>query len=551
MRNTLLKIFILLFVLIKCASIQAPTGGPKDELPPVLMATSPASGMVNVQQPFIKLYFSEPVQLQSLQKNMLVSPYTDLAISSKVKKNEVTITFLDSLQPNTTYSFEFGEGIVDLTEKNIAKDVKLSFSTGATIDTAYIAGTVTNLLTGKPVGGAYAALYPTDTDTSWITGTTPPLYYTRANDEGVFRLSNLKPDTYWLVGVTQTDNKINLSKEDELAGFISTPVTVETARVGLQLPLTTYNTVAPDGKRPSPKGLWNSASFNKALQSVKIDTASAPLFADIEGKDVRLFLIQQDTVPVLAVDSVYTVYTATDSLLQTVTDTFKILFDTLPPITPVRPSFSTALSKPAQQKIIPGKKYDYELSFSLPIQQYYLDSLTLTRNADTLTIDTTAIRLYNNNRSLYLGRYSLDSGSIAVKGTEGAFVSVLADSSAAFSESRSLLTEDENGILEAFVETDKTFVAIQLLNDKWLVEQELSAADLRIDEKTNKPYLRFNYVKPGDKYLRALIDTNGDSLWSKGNILLRQAAEPIVFYPDSVPVRANWEIKRDNIVFSF
>src|SRR5665647_3629500 len=86
-----------------CAQIVAPTGGPRDTLPPVLVSTVPKQPATNFTGNHINLYFDEYVQIQDLQQNSLVSPTPKKNPYIDYKLKSVTIRLRDTLEPNTTY----------------------------------------------------------------------------------------------------------------------------------------------------------------------------------------------------------------------------------------------------------------------------------------------------------------------------------------------------------------------------------------------------------------------------------------------------------------
>src|SRR6185295_5905615 len=67
-------IYILSTLGSGCAQIVAPTGGPRDTLPPNLLSATPPNGTVNFKGNRITLNYDEYVQIQKLQENLLVSP---------------------------------------------------------------------------------------------------------------------------------------------------------------------------------------------------------------------------------------------------------------------------------------------------------------------------------------------------------------------------------------------------------------------------------------------------------------------------------------------
>ncbi len=90
----------------------------------------------------IVLVFNEYVQLDNIQQNLIVSPNPKNVpfIDSKLKT--VTIRLKDSLEPNTTYSINFGNALKDVNEGNASKRFTYIFSTGSHIDGNIISGKV-------------------------------------------------------------------------------------------------------------------------------------------------------------------------------------------------------------------------------------------------------------------------------------------------------------------------------------------------------------------------------------------------------------------------
>ena len=135
-RANLFLLFSVAAGVAGCASISSPQGGPRDVTPPKLVSSSPANGARNARTQEIRLVFSEPVQVKDLQKNLIIAP--TIAEDNKYKvreeRNAITLLFEKPLEENTTYSFNFGTSISDITESLPAAEATVSFSTGAVFD---------------------------------------------------------------------------------------------------------------------------------------------------------------------------------------------------------------------------------------------------------------------------------------------------------------------------------------------------------------------------------------------------------------------------------
>ena len=70
-------------------------------------------------------------------------------LPSGMANKYLLIKWDDTLQANTTYSFNFGNAIVDNNEGNALKYYNFAFSTGNKIDDLYISGEVKSLIANK------------------------------------------------------------------------------------------------------------------------------------------------------------------------------------------------------------------------------------------------------------------------------------------------------------------------------------------------------------------------------------------------------------------
>ena len=111
----LLRVFFLAIALFltACAKRGTPTGGAKDSIPPVLINASPKQNTIFFDAEKITLTFDEYIKLNNISKQLIISP----PLPSKAYKvdpqtniaKKIEIELLDSLSPNTTYTFNFGE----------------------------------------------------------------------------------------------------------------------------------------------------------------------------------------------------------------------------------------------------------------------------------------------------------------------------------------------------------------------------------------------------------------------------------------------------------
>ncbi len=181
-----------------CAIIVAPTGGPKDSLPPVLMSALPKDSTKNFTENDKKIIFefNEFVELKDIQKNLIVSPYPKTPPTVESKLRTVTVRLKDTLQVNTTYTLDFGNALQDINEGNILKNFTYIFSTGNEFDSRTLSGKVIVAETGNVDSTLTVFLYKNKTDSA-VTKENPR-YITRLDSTGRFTFKNLPADTFAL-----------------------------------------------------------------------------------------------------------------------------------------------------------------------------------------------------------------------------------------------------------------------------------------------------------------------------------------------------------------
>jgi hypothetical protein len=186
--RTIIMILCVGHFAVGCANIIPPSGGDRDSLPPVLVTALPKDSATQVKSRNITLTFDEFVQLKETE-NIIVSPLPKNVPIFDYKLRNVTVRLRDSLEPNTTYSIDFGTAIRDVNEDNIAQNFRYVFSTGTTIDNNSYEGQVLVAESGKPDSTLIVILHTNLADSAIFKKT--PRYFTRVNGKGQFRFQNL------------------------------------------------------------------------------------------------------------------------------------------------------------------------------------------------------------------------------------------------------------------------------------------------------------------------------------------------------------------------
>jgi len=209
---------------IGCGQIGFPSGGPKDSIPPVLVNASPALQSTNVTGNKITLTFNEYVEIKEVQNNVLISPFPKRTPTVDYKLKTVTVKLKDTLMPNTTYSINFGNAIVDINEGNPLKDFTYVFSTGSNIDSLTLTGKILIAETGKADSTLTAMLYRNADDSA--VQKRKPDYVAKLRGDGSFLFVNLPADNFKIYALKDGDGGKTYNSKKELFAFSDAPVIV-------------------------------------------------------------------------------------------------------------------------------------------------------------------------------------------------------------------------------------------------------------------------------------------------------------------------------------
>ncbi|KQB40938.1 Ig-like domain-containing protein [Flavobacterium aquidurense] len=251
--------FLLVFLMFSCAKRGSITGGLKDTLAPVLKYSSPKNFSTNFEGNEIILGFDEYVKLKNLNKQLIISPpmkQEPLILPTNASK-VITIKIKDTLQPNTTYSFNFGQSIADNNEGNAINQFKYIFSTGSYIDSLSISGQIRDAYEKNVDNFVSVMLYEVnDTYKDSVIYKQSPRYITNTLDSlRTFKLENLKAGKYLLVALKDKGSNNRYNPKDDKIGFLKHYITVPNDTVfelelfKETLPLKAFKPIQASGNR--------------------------------------------------------------------------------------------------------------------------------------------------------------------------------------------------------------------------------------------------------------------------------------------------------------
>lgn len=205
-----------------CAQIGMPTGGPKDTIPPVLVKSVPPNRMLHFTGNRVTFTFDEYVHIQDLQNNLMVNPVPKIIPNVNFKLKTVSIKIRDTLQPNTTYSYEFGNAIQDVDENNPIHNFTYVFSTGSYIDSMQLMGKVILAETGKPDSTLIVMLYSDLGDSAVYKK--KPKYVARLDSSGNYHFRYIAEGVYHLFALKDESGQKMYNNPSQLFAFADSAI---------------------------------------------------------------------------------------------------------------------------------------------------------------------------------------------------------------------------------------------------------------------------------------------------------------------------------------
>jgi hypothetical protein len=231
--------------LVGCANMIPPTGGPRDSLPPLLLSASPEDSTRQFGGGKIILTFNEFVELNKPLETIIVSPFPKHPANVESHLRTVTVRLKDTLEPNTTYTIDFGRAIRDINEGNELKGFSYVFTTGNYFDSLSLRGRVLLAQTGKADSTLTVMLHTKFYDSA--VAKEPPRYITRLDSAGYFVFHNLPPGRFAIFAVKEEGGMMMYTSDQQLFAFANKPVVVDPTTE----PVLMYAFAKPEEPKPA------------------------------------------------------------------------------------------------------------------------------------------------------------------------------------------------------------------------------------------------------------------------------------------------------------
>lgn len=212
-------ILVLLILVYACASTNSgmPDGGPYDEDPPKFVRSTPKPYDTENKEKKITIEFDEIVTLDKPSEKIVVSPPQLEQPEIKASGRKIVVNLVDSLKPETTYTVDFSDAIVDNNEGNPLGNFTFTFSTGNVIDTLEVAGTVLGAADLEPVKGIMVGLHSDLNDSAFQKK--PFDRVSRTDSRGHFIIRGVAPGKYRIYALMDGNQNYLYDSKTEMIAF--------------------------------------------------------------------------------------------------------------------------------------------------------------------------------------------------------------------------------------------------------------------------------------------------------------------------------------------
>lgn len=522
-------ILLMLLSLSRCANMQRPTGGPKDSIPPELLEVSTPNFTTNFTEKRIILRFDEFIKLNNQYKEFSISPDVEEIVDYRVRKRDLVITLPDSLEENTTYTINFGKGLVDYNEGNPFLDYNYVFATGDELDSLSISGSVINGFTKefdqKKDENIKILLIPTSQDS--IFGKRKANIFANVDTSGNFKFNNLREDSYRIYALKEQNNDRIFNGNDEWIGFLEDSLYLDQDISDIHLEITK---AYPKDFRTLEKKFESTGhillTFTKPLEDPKTKIIFP---SELDESKIERYSLNKDSA------KIYIPQTELDSIKIELTDGNEIM-DTI----------FIRMNRNA--------KFDREVKPILNITNKVdrVRHITLTSASPLANVDKSKILIYEDSvsrRNFQLQRDSVNQNLYHIRYNwrpkrdyelvieENAMRTAFDDTNVEFKTRFNLEESDNYGNINFTVNgLDSTMNYIVELID----EAKEKVFNRKPLHASNPKIIYNNY--PGGKYsLRIIYDENNNGRWDPADVYAKKQAENIWYLDKTFTIRANWD----------
>lgn len=595
----ILPLSVLILIVYACASTGTPDGGPYDETPPKFVRATPEPNATGNTRKKISIEFDEFIKIENAAEKVIISPPQTEMPEVKASGKKVLVEFFDTLRNNTTYTIDFGDAIVDNNEGNPMGNFAYAFSTGETIDTMEVSGTVLNAQDLEPIKGIQVGLHKNLNDTAFTK--LPFDRISRTDSRGHFSIKGVAPGKYRIYALKDGNQNYLFDSKTEIIAYSDSiiipsmePATrqdttwnaIDTLKIDT-IKTIHYTHFMPDNLvlrafKEENTMQYLAKSEREQLNrfslyfSAKADTLPTIKGLDFDEKDAFIIepSIKNDTIRYWIKD---TVLCERDTLTLQVdylyTDTLGNLVpkrDTIAMMNKLSKEKRLAMAKDEMEKKEKEMKKRrrkgdtlnvvetkfFKMNVDAPSSMDINRNISLQFEEPVQSIDTAAIHvdvkvdtLWNEERFIFMAdtvaprKYYILSdwkpgNEYRLRIDSTAIKSIYGLHTDKVENTVKIKTLEEYGTLYLNIKGIEGNAVVQLLNSSDAVVREQKV------KKNNT--CDFYFLQPNTKYyIRMYIDSNNNGKWDTGLYDKKVQPEEVYYYPKVWEMKANFEFEED------
>ena len=528
---------------------------------------------------------------------MVVSPPQLEQPEIKASGRKVVVGLVDSLRPNTTYTIDFADAIVDNNEGNPLGNYAFTFSTGTTFDTMEVSGTVLSASDLEPVKNIQVGLHSDLSDSAFMKK--PFDRVSRTDSRGHFSIRGIAPGKYRIYALMDGNQNYLFDSKTEMIAFsdsIIIPAMEDAMRQDTiwkdSLTIDTIKSVGytrflPDDiilrafKEENDRQYLTRSERDKenhfvltfsaradtlpTLKGLNFDERDAFIIEKTDRNDSICYWIKDSLIYQMDTLEIQMDYLATDTLDRLVPQTDTLFLAnklTRAEREKLEAKAAEEKEKERKKKEKKGEKIEPEPTKFLTLNVDAPSAFDLDRNVylsfdePVASIDTAAIHMEIKKDSLWEEiPFLFVSDSVLPRKYE-----ILAEWEPEKEYQLSIDSMAFKGVYGLHTNKVKQTMKVKKLNEYGTILLNITGADstavvelldgsgkvLRQQRITPQNTADFYYLNPGTKfYIRLFNDRNGNGVWDTGKYSEHLQPEEVYYFPKVWEMKANFDFEEN------
>ena len=461
--------------------------------------------------------------MKDIQKQLIISPPMNVAptvLPQGSASKFISIKINDTLIPNTTYSFNFGQSITDFNEGNAYPQLKYVFSTGAFIDSLSIEGSIKDSYEKNTDTFVNILLYEVDDkyNDSVIYKKTPRYITNTLDSLKTFKIENIKAGKYKLIALKDANNNYKFDAVKDKIGFYNETITIPNPAI-FELEL-----FKEKSKFKSKKPV--QASGNRIIMGYDGDAKNLKITAKQKDNFVK---IRTTKFPEKDSVQVWFAPMKNDSIqLNIENETYKKDY-----MVKIKNQRVDTLKLVSNATSILRLNENFAINSSIPLEKFDVKKMNLTRK-DSSNVDFKT-NYDDFNQSLEILFTKEPDEKYTFKMLPKAVEDYLGKANDSLKFSFSTKSLADYGNLKINLQNVKSFpVIIELTDEKGKI--------LATQYSEKNTSVEFLLLEPQKYSMRVIYDTNKNKIRDTGNYLEKLQPEEVIHFPTEIDVRANWDV---------